>query len=184
MSWIPVYGWRTVLPDQRVGTQLGMPAKCPCTRLATKNATAIAAMIQAVRRARAFRCASSSGAGFSFNGMFSCVRSMLSCNSNGAAFVENKAMDGRGSVAIADDCSRIVVSSCSNQGRLHKSMADVSMRQLGIVDHRRHREAVVRGRRRQRPFESVGVFPHPRGGFLLREEDAVDHHAHEDQLGR
>ncbi|HSV15608.1 MAG TPA: hypothetical protein VLI90_15210 [Tepidisphaeraceae bacterium] len=43
-------------------------------------------------------------------------------NSNGAAFVENKAMDGRGGVAIADDCSRTVVSLRSDQGRSHRSM--------------------------------------------------------------
>ncbi|HJP97939.1 MAG TPA: hypothetical protein VJ862_05180 [Rhodanobacteraceae bacterium] len=40
--------------------QCGIWAKCPCTKLATKNAIAIAAMIQAVRRAPFWRRASAS----------------------------------------------------------------------------------------------------------------------------
>ncbi|HET7930430.1 MAG TPA: hypothetical protein VFL63_03440, partial [Rhodanobacteraceae bacterium] len=58
--------------------------------------------------------------------------------------VESQAMDGRDGVAIADDCSPHLRRYRRDQGRSHKSMTDIAMRQLAVVDHRRHREAVVR----------------------------------------
>src|SRR5687768_2940166 len=43
------------------------------------------------------------------------------------------------------------------------SVRDVAVREVAVADHRRHRERVVRGRRRHGPLEALGAFPDARG---------------------